>query len=411
MKKIAIIGSGISGLTCAYHLAGKFDITVFEKADYTGGHTHTVHVATAEEEVDIDTGFIVFNDRTYPHFITLMDEIGVEYQPTEMSFSVRNDACNLEYNGNSLSTLFAQHSNIFRLRFLLMLNEIIRFNRDVRQELETQSYTTVGEYLAAKKFSLLFQQNYLLPMISAIWSMGLKNSSDFPLQFFARFFANHGLLDITGRPQWYTIRGGSSSYIAPLTRTFSDRIRLNTPVYKVVRKSDAVSVITDRGEERFDEVIFACHGDQALELLAEPTREERNVLRHFHFSDNRVVLHTDATVLPKRKRAWASWNYRVNGDEQSLPTLTYNMNILQCLQTKNTYLVSLNQDVEQSAILEEFHYAHPVYSQESIAAQRQWQTISGADRIHFCGAYWQNGFHEDGVRSALRVCSMFKEAA
>lgn len=411
MKKIAIIGSGISGLTCAYHLAGNFDISVFEKADYIGGHTHTVHVTTAEEEVDIDTGFIVFNDRTYPNFIKLMDEIGVEYQPTEMSFSVRNDACNLEYNGHSLSTLFAQQSNIFRLRFLLMLNEIVRFNRDVRRELQAQSHTTIGEYLAVQKFSLLFQQNYLLPMISAIWSMGLQKSNDFPLQFFARFFANHGLLDITGRPQWYTIKGGSSNYITPLTRFFSDRIRLNTPVTKVSRGDDSLSVITDKGSERFDEVIFACHGDQALKLLAEPTTDEKNILRNFLFSDNRVILHTDASVLPRRKRAWASWNYRVIGEEKSRPTLTYNMNILQRLQTKNTYLVSLNQDIEDKAILQEFNYSHPVYSSESIAAQQQWQTISGRDRIHFCGAYWQNGFHEDGVDSALRVCSMFKETA
>lgn len=398
-------------MSCAYHLAGSHDITLFEKAHYVGGHTHTVHVRTAEEEADIDTGFIVFNDRTYPRFIELMDEIGVDYQPTEMSFSVRNDACDLEYNGHSLSTLFAQHSNLFRLRFLLMLNEIIRFNRDVRNELQAQSHVTIGEYLAARNYSTLFQQNYLLPMISAIWSMGLENSREFPLQFFARFFTNHGLLDITGRPQWYTIKGGSSSYIAPLTRSFADRIRLNTPVHTVSRRNGAISLGTDQGEEIFDEVIFACHGDQALKLLAEPTKKEQSILKHFRFSDNRVVLHTDTSVLPKRRNAWASWNYRVGESEESTATLTYNMNILQRLKTANTYLVSLNQEIEEKAILDEFTYAHPVYSREAIAAQQQWHAISGVDNIHYCGAYWHNGFHEDGVRSALRVCSMLKEAA
>ena len=310
-KEIAIIGSGISGLTCAYNLAPHHNISVFEAADYIGGHTHTVKVEKDGEVSDIDTGFIVFNDRTYPHFIELMDSLGVHYQPTEMSFSVKNDQIDLEYNGNNLNTLFAQRRNLLRPAFWFMVRDIVRFNKEVRMAAGEGDTRTIGQFLEEKKYSELFKQNYLLPMISAIWSMGLDSCIDFPLQFFVRFFDNHGLLDITNRPQWYTIVGGSSRYVEPLTSGFRDRIRMNSRVLRVDRAENTVQVVTAKDTTVFDEVIFACHGNQALSLLTHPSREEESVLREFQTSTNHVVLHTDTSFLPKRRLGWASWNYNM----------------------------------------------------------------------------------------------------
>lgn len=411
MKHIAIIGSGISGLTCAYRLSNNNDVTIFEANDYIGGHTHTVTVEKEGERSAIDTGFIVFNNRTYPRFISLIEELGVDYQPTEMSFSVRNDALNLEYNGNNLNSLFAQRGNLLRPGFWKMLLDILRFNQAVRREKERNSGLTIGAYLEKNLYGSLFKENYMLPMISAIWSMGLKSCLNFPLQFFARFFDNHGLLEITNRPQWYTIKGGSSSYIAPLTASFKEKIRLKTPVKRVARGEHGVTVETSDGAHIFDEVIFACHGDQALALLAQPSEKEREILQAFRSTDNQVILHTDTSHLPQRKTAWASWNYRMVDAEKELTTLTYNMNILQRLEKNHTYLVTLNQEIDDAHVLARFNYSHPVYTLNAISAQQRWHEISGIERVHYCGAYWFNGFHEDGVQSALRVCDMLKEAS
>ena len=404
-KDIAIVGSGISGLTCAYTLAPHHHVTLFEAENYIGGHTHTVEVEKEGETSDIDTGFIVFNDRTYPNFITLMDSLGVQYQPTEMSFSVRNDKLDLEYNGNSLNTLFAQRKNLLRPSFWSMVFDIVRFNKEVRRAAKESDTLTIGAFLERSNYSSLFKENYLLPMISAIWSMGMESCMDFPLQFFVRFFDNHGLLDITNRPQWYTITGGSSRYIEPLTAGFRDRIRLNCPVKKVEREGGRVHVATAENHEAFDELVFACHGNQALALLQDPTPEEESVLASFQTSQNEVVLHTDsAAFLPKRRLGWASWNYNMVDGAKEQTTLTYNMNILQRLRKKHTYLVTLNQEVSEEQVLGRFQYSHPVFSLSAIEAQKQWATISGKNSTHFCGAYWFNGFHEDGVKSGLRVC-------
>ncbi len=407
-QKIAIIGTGISGLTCAHHLAPHHDLTLFEAEEYIGGHTHTVQVEKEGEVSDIDTGFIVFNDNTYPEFIVLMDSIGVSYQPTEMSFSVRNDAIDLEYNGNTINSLFVQRKNILRPSFLGMVRDIVRFNKEVRHAANDEQLT-IGDFLANRKYSDLFKDNYLLPMISAIWSMGLESCKDFPLQFFVRFFDNHGLLNIVNRPQWRSIIGGSSSYIEPLTAPFKDKIRVSTPVIRVERDDDAVQIVTASNTESFDQVIFACHGNQALSLLSSPTTGEETVLRPFRTSSNSVVLHTDTSFLPKRPLGWASWNYNMVDSAKEQTTLTYNMNILQRLSKKHTYLVTLNQEIAKEHVLGEFNYHHPIFSLEAIKAQAGWEIISGKNRSHYCGAYWFNGFHEDGVKSGLRVKNTIEE--
>ncbi len=406
-KQIAIVGSGISGLSAAYYLTkAGHRITLFEAADYIGGHTHTVDTEYGGEQAGIDTGFIVFNDRTYPNFIALLDEIGIDYQPTEMSFSVRNDHENLEYNGTDINGLFAQRTNLLRPRFYRLLRDIMHFNKAVRNRPDGSAAATIGEFLEQSRYSAWFSDNYLLPMISAIWSMGADDCRDFPLEFFVRFFSNHGLLDLVNRPQWYTIKGGSSSYIAPLTDGFRSAIKLNTAVDRIERNETGVTVHTINGSRSFDEVVLACHADEALAMLQQPSSAEQRILSCFEFSSNRVVLHTDTSHLPRRRTAWASWNYRVTDAGSVCSTLTYNMNILQRLDKKHTYLVTLNQDIDPACTLREFTYSHPVYTVPMIEAQEQWQSISGVDRLHYCGAYWFNGFHEDGVKSGLRVATM-----
>lgn len=405
MKSIAVVGTGIAGLTSAYYLSRQHRVTVFEANEYIGGHTHTVAIEYRGEHSAIDTGFIVFNDRTYPRFIRLLKELAVACQPTEMSFSVRNDAIGLEYNGHNLSSLFAQRRNLVNPAFLRMLADIVRFNRGVRTESSGEGLRTIGDYLDEHRFGTLFADNYLLPMIAAIWSMGLDDVRTFPLRLFARFFENHGLLNLVDRPQWYTITGGSNSYIEPLTAPFRDSIRLSSPVERIVRGERAVQV-TSRGEtEDFDEVVLACHGDQALALIGDPGDAERSVLEKIRFTGNEVGLHTDDRLLPRQRRAWASWNYRLDPTRTGRSTLTYNMNILQCLSKRHTYLVTLNDEVARDKVLARCRYQHPAYDAQLIEAQNRWSSISGVNRLHFCGAYWFNGFHEDGVHSALRVCS------
>ncbi|SIO38883.1 NAD(P)/FAD-dependent oxidoreductase [Salinivibrio sp. ES.052] len=412
--KIAIIGSGIAGLTCAHYLNKKHDITLFEANDYLGGHTATVDVEVESGQYAIDTGFIVFNDRTYPNYERLLEEIGVTRQPSQMSFSVRNDANGLEYNGHSLSSLFAQKRNVLNVRFYRFLAEIMRFNRLAREayvashEASKASMDTLGDFLNQHKFSDYFCQNYILPMGAAIWSSTLSDMRGFPLAFFLRFFQNHGLLDVTNRPQWFVIPGGSREYVKKLIPAFENRIHLSTPVKSVRRDPDSVSVVTENGEHIFDHVIFACHSDQALAMLQTPSDAERQILGAIPYQDNDVVLHTDTSLLPKRQGAWASWNYHLPLSDKidtDPAALTYNMNILQSIQAPETFCVTLNQThrIDPSKILRRFVYAHPVFNTESVAAQQKRHQINGQHRSWFCGAYWYNGFHEDGVRSALDV--------
>ena len=413
--RIAIIGSGIAGLTCAYLLNRKHAITVFEAGDWIGGHTHTVDVEVGGQQYAVDTGFIVFNDWTYPNFIRLLGQLGVGFKDTEMSFSVSDPLSDVEYNGHNLNTLFAQRRNLFSAKFIGMVRDILRFNREALNDLNQQriaSNMTLGDYLKANAYSERFIQHYIVPMGAAIWSMSLNDMLGFPLQFFVRFFKNHGLLSVSDRPQWCVVEGGSSSYVAPLTESFRERIRLNCPVTRVERDADGVTVHSSAGSERFDKVIFACHSDQALALLARPTGTEQDILGALPYADNDVVLHTDTRLLPNRKLAWASWNYRLGGPADQPAAVTYNMNILQGIQSDTTFCVSLNQTaaIDPSKILARYTYAHPQYSLAGMAAQARWEELLGANHSYFCGAYWANGFHEDGVVSALRVAREFGEA-
>ena len=414
-QRIAIVGSGISGLTAAHLLARKHDVSVFEANDYIGGHTHTVPVEMAGEQYEIDTGFIVCNDRNYPNFLKFMDQLGVSLHPTEMSFSVRNDSENLEYNGHSLNTLFAQRKNLLRPRFIRLVSDILSFNKASKAAIAQQQIEdiTLDEFLAQQNLGDRLRLNYLLPMVAAIWSCSVEQAGQFPLAFFLRFFLNHGLLDIKNRPQWYVLKEGSHAYIAPMTDSFRDRIRLSSPVRAVTRDEASVSLTTAAGTETFDQVIFACHSDQALALLQDASDQENEVLAAIAYQDNSVILHTDVGLMPKRKLAWASWNFLAGETAtHELPLVTYSMNILQGVQSPKPFLVSLNakNKIDPDKILQEFVYAHPVYSATSSAAQARRSEICGHKRTHFCGAYWYNGFHEDGVRSALDVAKRFGES-
>lgn len=409
--KIAIVGSGISGLTAAYYLSKKHDITVYEANDYIGGHTATVDVEVGGEYHSIDTGFIVFNDRTYPNFMRLLQEINVATQKTEMSFSVRNDNEKLEYNGHTLLTLFAQKKNILNPGFYHFLYEVVRFNYLAKKQYEGMgeiaSNQTLGDFLDGYNFSDYFCKNYILPMGAAIWSSTILNIRQVPLFFFVRFFFNHGLLDVYNRPQWYVIKGGSKSYIEPLIKQFKNSIHLQTPVVGIKRTSAGVEVETVQGRTEFDHVVIASHSDQALAMLRDPSDDEKSVLSAIAYQANEVVLHTDTRLLPQQKTAWAAWNYSINEqtNQSTKPTLTYNMNILQGLQASHTYCVSLNSEpeVDPKLILRRFTYHHPIFTTETIKAQSRKQDIDGKNRTWFCGAYWYNGFHEDGVRSALDI--------
>jgi uncharacterized protein len=408
--KIAIVGSGIAGNVAAYHLRRQHDITVFEAADHVGGHTHTHEIAHEGRVIAVDTGFIVCNDRTYPRFLALMAELGVELQPSDMSFSVQTPG-GLEYNGTTLNSLFAQRRNLFRLSFHRMIRDILRFNREAPRLLESDDDSlSLGDYLDSQGYSPQFIEHYILPMGAAIWSAGTATLRTFPARYFVRFFHNHGMLSVDDRPQWLTVRGGSARYVDKLTAEFRGRIRLRTPVESVRRTPAGVFVKPAGGEaERFDRVFFACHSDQALRLLADANPVESAVLGAIRYQRNQVLLHTDASVLPKRRLAWAAWNYHLLDRAAERVAVTYHMNILQRIESRTPLLVTLNMSerVDNARVLRELQYEHPVFTPEAVAAQRRHAEIDGIDRSYFCGAYWGFGFHEDGVASALAALEHF----
>ena len=410
--KVAVIGTGIAGLGAAAGLAARHDLTVFEAEDWVGGHTSTVDVEEDGRSIAVDTGFIVFNDWTYPHFIAMLERLGVPWQPSNMSFSLQCERTGLEYNGTSLNSLFAQRRNLVNPRFLHMIWEILRFNRIAPRFLEEQDEATpLGDWLSGNGFRGAFVEHYVVPMGRAIWSAEADAMLRFPARFFIDFFHRHGFLSVDDRPTWRTVSGGSREYVRKLAAPFRDRIRTSTPVVSVRRLPQEVRVTTADGETgRFDAVVFACHSDQALAMLEDPSGEEREILGAFPYAANEAILHTDESLLPRRPLARAAWNYHLLREPGRGVPVTYDMNVLQSLATRRRYLVSLNlgDRIDPSRVLRQFEYSHPVYTPEGVAAQKRHGEISGVRRSFYCGAYWRYGFHEDGLVSGLKVVEQFE---
>ena len=416
--KIAIIGSGISGLTAAYVLNKNHDIRIFEANNYIGGHTHTHDINIKGKEFKVDTGFIVYNEKTYPNFIKLLDILGVERQLSTMGFSVKSISKDYEYAGESLNSLFAKRSNIFRLGFLKMLYEMYYFGKKADAfGLGLDTSITLGDYLKKEKYSDEFINYFIIPMGAAIWSTPANKVLDMPAYFFIKFFYNHGMLEVVNRPKWWVIKNGSKSYIEKITLGFKNKILLSNPVKKVLRKNNKIIINSyskkndTPHEEEFDSVIFATHSDQALDMLHDSSSQEKDILGSIPYQKNEVLLHTDSSVLPRRKLAWASWNYQLDSDPEKPVVLTYNMNILQSIECDETFCVTLNnqQLVDKDKVLKKIIYHHPLFTVEGIRAQKRKSEINGVNNTFYCGAYWHNGFHEDGVVSALEVCKHFGE--
>jgi predicted NAD/FAD-binding protein len=410
--KIAIVGSGIAGLTVAHHLHPEHQVTLFDAGEQLGGHVHTHDVDLGGRRFAVDTGFIVFNDRTYPRFVELLADLGVESQPSDMSFSVSCKKSGLEYNGTSLNALFAQRANLVNPAFLGMLRDIVRFNREAPQLLEAGGgEISLGDYLVRGRFGTQFRDYYILPMGAAIWSTDPGRMLDFPARFFVQFFRNHGLLSVSDRPQWRVIRGGSRKYVERLAAPFSQRVKTKTPVRGLTRLDDHVDVHLEGGTARFDAVFLACHSDQALSLLGDPTRSEREVLSAIPYQANEAVLHTDTRLLPKRRLAWAAWNYQMPQGPGGRLSLTYNMNVLQSLDAPETLCVTLNagERIAPDKVIARMTYHHPLFTPEGAAVQSRHREVDGTRRTYYCGAWWGNGFHEDGVKSALDALRHFRE--
>ncbi|TKB82973.1 MAG: FAD-dependent oxidoreductase [Nitrospira sp.] len=412
--KIAIVGTGVSGMVAAYLLHREHEITVFEAADYIGGHTNTHDVSMDGRTFAIDTGFIVFNDWTYPNFIALLKKLGVESQASDMSFSVKCEQTGLEYNGTSMNTLFSQRRNLLRPSFYRMIRDILHFNRESVELLsQPDPGPSLGAYLEANRYSSEFINHYIVPMGAAIWSTDHATMWGFPARYLVQFFKNHGMLSVNERPVWRVIKGGSQRYMERLIAPFRDRILLNAPVESVVRHSDSVELRLTQGgvgrTMRFDHVIIAAHSDQALSMLADPSPAEREVLDAIPYHDNEAVLHTDTSLLPRRKLAWAAWNYHLLRNQPDRAVVTYHMNRLQGLSASREFCVTLNhtQAIDPRKIIRRITYHHPVYSPAAVAAQKRHGEISGVNRTSYCGAYWGFGFHEDAVKSALAACKPF----
>lgn len=412
--RIAVVGAGISGLVAAYLLHRDHDIQMFEAGDYIGGHTNTVEVKENGRTVPVDTGFIVFNSHNYPNLCRLFSILGIAGRCSDMSFSVSCEGSGLEYNGTSLNTLFAQRRNLANPRFLLMLKDILRFHHQapacLRQGLSEQ--TTVEDYVQKHRFGAAFTERYLVPLGASLWSCPAGEFRRFPMQFVLEFLDNHCMLQANNRPQWMTVEGGSYRYIPALTNGFRDRIHLRHPVRRVRRSGKKVELVLAGGAvEEFDEVVLATHADQSLALLEQAESDEQALLAQFPYTRNEAVLHTDTTLLPRARRAWASWNYRIPAAAQQHVTVTYNMNRLQGIESARTYCVSLNRpDIAAGKIIRRIQYHHPRFSPGRAEAQARHRDFIRRRGISYCGAYWGFGFHEDGVRSALAVGQAFNKS-
>jgi predicted NAD/FAD-binding protein len=403
--RVAIIGAGVSGLVCAHHLDEDHEVVVFEAASYPGGHVNTIDVETADGVLAVDTGFIVFNGRNYPHFERLLASLGVATQRSSMSFGV-SDGEGFEYNGASPNGLFARRRHLVDPGFHRMVADLLRFNRNAKALLRSDEDPSLGDFLSEGGYSDAFVEKLIVPQTAAVWSADPGQMGTFPARFLAEFFDNHGVLEFRGRPQWRTIAGGSRVYVDALLARFGGSVRLSTPVTSVRRLPTGVVVTPAGGQpERFDSVVFATHSDQALAMLHHPSDRERELLTVLPYQPNEAVLHTDHSLLPRRRRAWASWNYHLDPGHRGVPTVTYWMNNLQSLRADRELLVTLNRTgaIDPSTIIRTIRYAHPVYTREGVRAQARVAEISGVNRTHYCGAYWGWGFHEDGVVSALRV--------
>jgi len=408
MKNIAVIGAGISGLAAAYLLRRRHRVRLFEQDERLGGHTNTVVISTPRGSVPLDTGFLVHNDRTYPNLVRLFQELGVATRDSDMSFAVSCQGSGLEYSSRGANGFFAQRWNLMRPSHLSLLSEILRFNREAPALLEAPDAErqTLGDFLESRRFGQGFTHRYLFPMASSIWSASLDAIRSFPALTLIRFFDNHGLLSLDAQPTWKVVAGGSHSYIPRLTAQMTGDIHQGVSIHSVRRSEDGVTLtFRDRPSMRFDDVVFACHGDQVLPLLADPSDRERDLFPRFTTTTNVAWLHTDGSVLPAQARARASWNYRLADDPDAPPTVTYDLNRLQGLTTPDQYCVTLNPNggIDERRVLRRFVYRHPLYTREAIRAQREWGEVSGVIRTHYCGAYWRYGFHEDGLHSALRV--------
>jgi predicted NAD/FAD-binding protein len=412
--RIAIIGTGVSGLTCAHLLHGEHDLVLYEAGEHVGGHVNTVEVEEQDgRRLPVDTGFIVFNRETYPGLCRLFEKLGVESQDSSMTFSVKDQRSGLEWSSQSLSTVYAQRSNLLDPAFHRMVAEILRFNREAPRLLDSgDDALTVGQYLEEQGYSRAFIEHYLVPLAASVWSADPQRLSRFPARMLVRFFHNHRFLQLLDQPVWRTVKGGSRTYVERLVAPFRDRIRLRSPVESVRRDRAGVEVRA-RGQEpeRFDKVIVAAHADQALAMLADPTGPEREILGALPYQENEAVLHTDASVLPQ-KRCWSAWNYLVPREPHERVAVTYCMNVLQRLPTETTWLVSLNMggEIDPARVARRIRYQHPVFTAGGLAAQRRHGELCGPNHTFFCGAYWRYGFHEDGLQSALAVCSHFGKA-
>ena len=412
--RVAVVGSGIAGLTAAYRLQNDVDVTVFEQNDWIGGHTHTVDVTLDGQTYAVDTGFIVFNEWTYPRFLNLLSELDLAHQDTDMSFSVMSETTGIEYAGTDLSTLFAQRRRLLSPSYYRFLRDIMRFNRTAIDDLANERISasvTLHDYLRKLSLCDLFHSHYLLPMAAAIWSSDLNDVNQMPALFFIRFFKNHGLLSVTDRPQWYTLPGGSRSYIAPLTASFRERIRLETPVKSVRNTSQGVEIVTAVGVEKYDAVVLASHSDQSLALLDKSERAIKTILQGIPYADNEVVLHTDRSQMPANRRAWASWNYQIQTNPDGLgAVVTYDMNRLQNLDGPHQFFVTLNntKQIKPESILGCWTYAHPQFGPDSLQVQSGIDRVNSSSRITIAGAWCRNGFHEDGVVSGEKAAEAIK---
>jgi predicted NAD/FAD-binding protein len=409
--RIAVIGSGVSGLGAALVLQREHDVSLFEKSEHVGGHTLTLDVEQNGRSHAVDTGFVVFNETTYPNFVRLLENLGVASHPTRMSFGVRCEATGMEYCGTSLNTLFAQRGNLVRADFYRLILGILHFNRVASRVARKRGANgTLGTFLDRFASSELLCKHYLVPLVAAIWSMDPARVADFPADFFLRFAARHRLLQVRDQLRWRVVTGGSREYVRALVARLRNGVQTNTRIETIRRREDGVEIRLANGAgQRFDHVVIATHSDQALRLLADATDDEREILGAIEYHSNDAVLHTDTTILPRARRAWANWNYLLPEGRESRAVTTYDMSGLQGLATETPFLITLNDDgrVDGSRVIRRLRYSHPVYTPRAVEAQKKWDRISGRQRTHYCGAYWGFGFHEDGLKSALDVCRSF----